>query len=87
MSSPFGANNSCRLSCGRGGSGSVTVTYATAQTALDLLWGTVDTDSGRNNVSITVDGVTITGSQILTAVANADLAISLTAPRTSTLKS
>ncbi|MGB7835941.1 MAG: PEPxxWA-CTERM sorting domain-containing protein [Xanthobacteraceae bacterium] len=72
MSSPFGSNNSSLLYLGAGGGGgSVTVTYATAQTALDLLWGTVDTDAGRNNVSITVDGVTINGQDILTAVANA----------------
>jgi PEP-CTERM motif len=78
MSSPFGTNNASLLYLGAGGAdsngnggGTVTVNYATAQTALDILWGTVDTDSGRNNVSITVDGVTITGSTILADVAAA----------------
>ena len=42
--------------------GTITETFATAQTSLGLLWGTVDS---FNSLSITVDGVTITGSQIV----------------------
>ena len=67
-SSPFGASNSTRpYLVAESTNGTVTLNYATAQTQLNLLWGTVDTDAGRNNVSIAVDGVTITGAQILAA--------------------
>jgi hypothetical protein len=43
MESPFGANNSTGAYLGTGGTnGLVTVTYATPQTALNVLWGSVD---------------------------------------------
>jgi len=66
-SSPFGQNNSTSnyLSAG-GGGGSVTLTYPTAQTALDLLWGTVDTTGTNRNV--VGAGSTVTGADIEAAV-------------------
>jgi len=62
--SPFGTSNgtSNYLSAG-GTNGVVTLTYAAPQTELDLLWGTVDFDSGRN-VIVTAGGSTISGSEI-----------------------
>jgi hypothetical protein len=62
--SPFGASNgtSNYLSAG-GTNGVVTLTYATPQTELDLLWGTVDFESGRN-VILTAGGSTISGADI-----------------------
>ena len=87
MSSPFGTNNSTARYLGAGGTnGSVTVTYATPQTALDLLWGTVDRDLGRNNVSITVDGMQSLDRKSSLRCKRKDLALSRTGPRTFTLK-
>jgi hypothetical protein len=47
----------------------VTVNYSAAQTALDILWGTVDGNAGYNLVT-TSAGDTITGAQILAALGN-----------------
>ena len=45
--------------------GSITVNYATAQTSLGILWGTVDS---YNTLAITVDGLSFTGTQIAQAL-------------------
>jgi hypothetical protein len=46
-----------------GSGGQVTLTYTTAQTTLNLLWGTVDFDAGRNVLTLgngfSIDGNTI----------------------------
>ena len=47
----------------------VTVNYATSQTALDILWGTVDGAAGYNSIT-TSGGDTITGAEVLTALGN-----------------
>jgi hypothetical protein len=46
--------------------GTVTVTFATPQTAFDLLWGSVDNgNNGVNNtLAVTIDGFTYTGTQL-----------------------
>jgi hypothetical protein len=70
-SSPFGSNNSTSNYLMAGGTtGSVTVTYANAGNALSLLWGTVDSTDSQNKLAITIDGVTITGGDILAAAAS-----------------
>lgn len=46
--------------------GSVTVNFASAQTTLDILWGTIDSASNYN--LLTVAGQQIQGSQILNAI-------------------
>ena len=48
--------------------GTVTVTFSSAQTTLDMLWGTVDTAMGYNLV--TGGGNTITGAEIDAALGN-----------------
>ena len=53
---------------GLGSPGTVTITYATPQTALDLIWGTAD-NNPQNVISISVDGITISGTNILSAAA------------------
>jgi hypothetical protein len=45
----------------------VTVNYAASQTALDILWGTVDGADGYNLIT-TSAGETITGAQVLAAL-------------------
>ena len=59
--------------------GSVTVTYATPQTSLYILWGTVDSEQGtsppgtdRNLVDISAGAATIGGSTIGADVCTAD---------------
>jgi hypothetical protein len=70
FSSPFGDSNSRSKYLVAGaenddghGAGTVTITFATAQTTLNLLWGSVDF-SGQNTLSIALDGFTITGQDI-----------------------
>jgi hypothetical protein len=64
--SPFGTTNSQSDYFSAGGTGGeVTLTYPTPQTELDLLWGTVDTASGRN---VLVAGSTLSGADIENAV-------------------
>jgi hypothetical protein len=65
--SPFGVinTNSNYFSAG-GTTGLVSLTYPSAQTELDLLWGTVDTASGRN--VLVAGSTTITGLDIKNAV-------------------
>jgi hypothetical protein len=48
--------------------GTVTVTFSSAQTTLDMLWGTVDTATGYNLV--TDGGTQITGAQINALLGN-----------------
>jgi hypothetical protein len=62
--STFGASNGTLNYLSAGGTnGVVTLTYAVPQTELDLLWGTVDFESGRN-VILTSGGSTISGAEI-----------------------
>jgi hypothetical protein len=62
--SPFGATDSTtNYLVAEGSGGTVTTTFATPQTEFDLLWSTVDIDSGRN-VLTTDAGDTITGSEV-----------------------
>lgn len=65
--SPYGNANTNRnyFSAG-GGAGSVVLGYGGVQTALSMLWGTVDSSATRNLIT-TSAGETINGSQILTA--------------------
>jgi hypothetical protein len=45
--------------------GTITVTYETPQTTIDLLWGSIDASGVVDNtLSITVDGFTLTGAEI-----------------------
>ncbi len=68
-SSPFGDSNSTSKYLVAGaendgrGAGTVTITFATAQTTLNLLWGSVDF-SGQNTLNIALDGFNITGQDI-----------------------
>jgi PEP-CTERM motif len=72
FASPFGDANSTSnyLVAGANG-GVVTLDYATPQTSLNLLWGTVDQggDPGNQNelFTLVVGGDTITGSQVFLA--------------------
>jgi hypothetical protein len=67
--SPYGGADSTTnyLVAGSNG-GSVTIDYATPQAGLNLLWGTADTASNYNDLMISVDGVNIMGSDIVTAL-------------------
>ena len=47
----------------------MTLTYTNAQTSLDLLWGTVDLESGRNHLAIG-NSFSIDGNLIFTAAQN-----------------
>ncbi len=49
--------------------GAITITFNTAQTSLDILWGTVDGASGYNRVT-TNAGQTIDGATILSSLGN-----------------
>jgi hypothetical protein len=62
--SPYTDANQTRNYFSAEGGGSVTLTYASPQTSLSLLWGTVDSSDTRNLIT-TNDNQTITGSQIL----------------------
>lgn len=65
FSSPFGASNGTTNYLAAGGTnGVVTITYSTPQIGLNFLDGTLDEGAGEDSVSISVDGVTITGAQI-----------------------
>ena len=67
--SPFGVSDSIsQYLVAQGGGGTVTITFASPQTSFNLLWGTVDTASGQNNLEFQFGGQTITGQQILNAV-------------------
>jgi hypothetical protein len=67
--SPFGASDSTsKYLVAQGGGGTVTINFASPQTSFNLLWGTVDTASGQNNLEFNFGGQTITGQQILNAV-------------------
>jgi len=78
--SPFGGSGTTTtpinnyLVAGDNG-GTVTINYTTSQTALDLLWGTVDTDGspGAQNQIVTflAGSNTITGADINTAITQA----------------
>jgi hypothetical protein len=50
----------------QGGGGSVTITYKTPQTSLDIVWGSVDIATGYNLV-VTAGLDKITGAQVLSA--------------------
>ncbi len=63
--SPFGANNGHQDYLTAGGTnGSVTLIFTTPQTSLALLWGTVDSGTGRNLITLS-DGFTVNGSTIM----------------------
>jgi hypothetical protein len=72
--SPFGPSDSTTTYLvatgvsGTGVSGSVTDTFATTQTSIALLWGTVDPGATRNLIT-TSAGQTIDGDEILAACA------------------
>jgi hypothetical protein len=73
VSSPFGTQGGSQSNyLAAGGinnsmAGLVTVTFSSAQTSLNLLWGTLDETDSRN--FIIVDGITITGSTVGTTYA------------------
>jgi hypothetical protein len=65
--SPFGSGNSTtNYLVAQGSGGSVTVGFATSQTSLEILWGTVDPATGQNLIT-TSGGDTITGAEVLAA--------------------
>jgi hypothetical protein len=68
-SSVFGGNNgNANYLVAGGTTGAVTATFGSSQTSLTILWGTVDSEAGRNVVVTTSAGTdTITGAQILAA--------------------
>jgi hypothetical protein len=79
IASPYGSGNGSNLFLAAGGennstAGSVTVTYATPQTSLYILWGTVDsqTNPDRNLVDISAGAATIGGNTIGADVCSAD---------------
>lgn len=66
--SPFGAGDSTsNYLVAEGSGGTVTVSFTSPQTAIELLWGTVDAGTIMN--VLTSDGQTITGQDILNACA------------------
>jgi hypothetical protein len=63
---PFGMGNTTYMSVQNGGTEEAT--WATAQTSLSIYWGSIDAvgvDGILNQVSITVDGYTLTGSDLV----------------------
>lgn len=67
--SPFGDNDHTTKYFSAGQGGTVSLTYGSTQTELDMLWGTVDQGSTRN---LLVPGAgTITGSAIFAAMQSA----------------
>jgi len=66
--SPFGSSDDTDnyLVAGDNG-GTVTITYATPQTELDLLWGTVDYYNQNELFTISVNGLAINGDAIFNA--------------------
>jgi hypothetical protein len=99
-SSPFGPGDSTTtylVATGvsaTGVGGSVTDTFATPQSALEILWGTVDPATGQNVIT-TSGGDTITGAEVLAAcgaactasVTNVEVDITGLAPFTSYIAS
>jgi hypothetical protein len=65
--SPFGALDTTRNYLVAGDGGTVNVTWATAQNSLLVLWGTIDTEVGRNVIA--VGGESITGGDIAAEIA------------------
>lgn len=66
--SPFGASDSTsNYLVAEGTNGTVTVTFTSPQTSIELLWGTVDAGTLQN--VLTAAGQTITGQDILNACA------------------
>jgi PEP-CTERM motif len=66
-SSPFGPGNSTTTYLvATGGGGTLTDTFATAQTSIELLWGSVDSGATRNLIT-TSAGQTIDGDEVLAA--------------------
>ena len=64
--SPFGAGDSTsNYLAAQGSGGTVTVSFASPQTGIELLWGTVDPGTVQN--VLTADGQTITGGDIIAA--------------------
>ncbi|MGH7103813.1 MAG: PEP-CTERM sorting domain-containing protein [Acetobacteraceae bacterium] len=68
--SPFGAGNATtNYLAAQPGGGSVTITYSKAQTAFDVLWGTVDASpTTYNQLVFHIGGQTITGADIASAL-------------------
>jgi hypothetical protein len=67
--SPFGDSDSTsKYLVAGGGGGTVTINFASPQTSFNLLWGTVDTASGQNNLTFNFGTQTITGADIINAV-------------------
>ncbi len=62
--SPFGAGSLKDYLVAQPNGGTVTVTFATVQTSLSLLWGSVD---DYNSVMFNIGGLTITGASIAAA--------------------
>jgi hypothetical protein len=63
---PFGMGNTTYMSVQNGGT--ERATWATSQTSLSIYWGSIDAlgvDGILNDVSITVDGYTLTGTDLL----------------------
>jgi hypothetical protein len=63
----FGNLDSTQEYFSAGGGGQVTLTYTNAQTSLNLLWGTVDLETGRNLLITTGNGYSIDGNAIFGA--------------------
>lgn len=62
--SPFGTGDNTNYLAGQPSS-SLTLSYSTAQTSFDLLWGSVDT---YNSLTFQVGGTTITGANVIAAI-------------------
>jgi hypothetical protein len=68
FSSPFGAGNSTsNYLAAEASGGTVTDTFTTPQTAIEILWGTID-PNGQNLILTTAGGETINGSQVCAAI-------------------
>src|ERR1700742_166764 len=64
---PWGMGDTTYMSFKKGGTGQAT--WATPQTRLSIYWGSIDAmnvDGILNQVSITIDGYTLTGSDLVT---------------------
>src|SRR5262249_41085767 len=66
-STPFGVSNATKNFV-QAGVGTVDVTWATTQNRLDVLWGTVDPEPGRNVIKI--GAIEIDGAAIMAAIIN-----------------
>jgi hypothetical protein len=69
VSSPFGAGVNTNYLAAQP-DGTLTIDFATPQTAFNLLWGSVDT---YNSLVFQIGGTTITGSDIANAISGIDL--------------